>query len=60
MVKHVNMTKEKQKENRIRVSGFEYACAYIGHACTAQLYAYAYNKNPNPKTAERKLRKQEI
>ena len=38
--KHVNMTKEKQTKNEIRVFRFEYACVYIGHVCTAQLYAY--------------------
>ena len=30
------------KQKQIRVSGQEYACAYIGHACESQLYAYAY------------------
>ena len=42
----MNMTKEKQTENRIRVFGFKYTCSYIGHACAAQLYAYAYACKP--------------
>ena len=38
----MNKNKRKQIEYEIRVSGQEYACAYIGHACESQLYAYAY------------------
>ena len=38
----MNKTKEKTNINKIRVFGQEYACAYIGHAYIAHLYAYAY------------------
>jgi len=40
----VNKTKGKTSRKRITVFGQEYACAYIGHACAAQLYAYSYYK----------------
>ena len=42
-----NILCKQNKENRsrktqIRVFGHEYACAYIGLAYVAQLYAYTY------------------
>jgi len=38
----MNKNKRKQIEDEIRISGQEYACAFIGHACATQLYAYTY------------------
>ena len=38
----MNKNKRKQIEDEIRVSGQEYARAYIGHPCATQLYVYTY------------------
>ena len=38
----MNKNKRKQIEYEIRVSGQEYACTNIRHACVTHLYAYAY------------------
>ena len=60
--------RKRSTKGRIRVSRYEYACAYMKHACTTQLYTYAYFKyscacrkhayaympqNPNPEKQER-------
>ena len=34
--------RKRSRKGRIRVSRYEYACAYMEHACTTHLYAYAY------------------
>ena len=44
-----------------RVSGLEYVCTYIGHACTSQLHVYAYTlETLTQKLKAEKLKKQKI
>ena len=44
----MNKNKRKQIKYEIRVSRQEYACTYIGHACTTQLCVYAYYEYAHP------------
>ena len=44
--RHIKQIKQRNKSQkvRIRVSGYEYACAYIGPEFTGPMYAHAYFK----------------